>query len=70
MMLEMVHVRVTTGMASLVRTAAVLRCEKQMENFHVKSFPGWSVFIFKKSDFYVHLKWAVSSCNCFDNNSV
>jgi hypothetical protein len=42
-MLEMVHVRVTTGMATVVGTAAVLQCEKQMENFHVKSFSGWSV---------------------------
>jgi hypothetical protein len=41
-MLELVNDRVTTGMTTVVGTAAVLRLEKQMENCHIIGFSGWS----------------------------
>jgi hypothetical protein len=40
MMLEMVHDRAVTGVTRVVWTAAVLRCEKQMEKLPHYYFPG------------------------------
>ena len=38
MMLEMVQIRIATGVTRVVRTAVVLRCGKQMENYHIIIF--------------------------------
>jgi hypothetical protein len=39
-MFEMVHDRIAAGETRVVPTAAVLRCGKQMENYHITTFPG------------------------------
>jgi hypothetical protein len=40
-MLEMVHDRIAAGETTVVSTAAVLRCGKQMEKLHYKF--SWTV---------------------------
>jgi hypothetical protein len=42
-MVEMVHDRIGAGETTVVSTAAVLRCGKQMENYHIITFPGQSL---------------------------
>jgi SUMO ligase MMS21 Smc5/6 complex component len=37
-MVEMVHDRIAAGETTVVSTAAVLRCGKQMENYHITTF--------------------------------
>jgi hypothetical protein len=42
-MVEMVHGRITADETTVVSTAAVLPCGKQMENYHISTFPGQSL---------------------------
>jgi hypothetical protein len=42
-MVEMVHDRIAAGEATVVSTAAVLRCGKQMEKLPHYNFPGQSL---------------------------
>jgi hypothetical protein len=42
-MVEMVHDRIAAGETTVVSTAAVLRCGKQMENYHISTFPRQSL---------------------------
>jgi hypothetical protein len=42
-MVEMVHDRIAAGETTVVSTAAVLRCGKQMEKYHIITFPGQSL---------------------------
>jgi len=43
-MLKIIHNRVTTGVTTVVGTAAVLRCLKsKWKNCHIISFSGWSL---------------------------
>jgi hypothetical protein len=42
-MFEMVHGRITAGDTTVVSTAAVLQCEKQMEKLPHSNFPGQSL---------------------------
>jgi hypothetical protein len=42
-MVEMVHDRIAAGETTAVSTAAVLRCGKQMENYHIITFPEQSL---------------------------
>jgi hypothetical protein len=42
-MVEMVHGRIAAGETVVVSTAAVLRCGKQMGNYHISTFPGQSL---------------------------
>jgi hypothetical protein len=42
-MVEMVHDRIAAGEATVVPTAAVLRCGKQMEKLPHYNFPGQSL---------------------------
>jgi hypothetical protein len=37
-MVEMVHDRIAAGEATVVPTAAVLRCGKQVKNYHITNF--------------------------------
>jgi hypothetical protein len=37
-MVEMVHDRIAAGETTVVSTAAVLRCGKQMESYHITTF--------------------------------
>jgi hypothetical protein len=39
-MVEMVHDRIAAGETTVVSTAAVLRCGKKMEIYHIITFPG------------------------------
>jgi hypothetical protein len=42
-MFEMVHDRIAAGETTVVSTAAVLRCGKQMEKLPHYKFPGYSL---------------------------
>jgi hypothetical protein len=42
-MVEMVHDRIAAGETIVVPRAAVLRCGKKMENYHIPTFPGQSL---------------------------
>jgi hypothetical protein len=42
-MVEMVHDCIAAGEATVVSTAAVMRCETQMENYHITTFLGQSL---------------------------
>jgi hypothetical protein len=42
-MVEMVHDRIAAGETTVVSTAAVLRCGKQMKNYHIITFPAQSL---------------------------
>jgi hypothetical protein len=42
-MVEMVRDRIAAGETTVVSTAAVLRYGKQMENYHIITFPGQSL---------------------------
>jgi hypothetical protein len=42
-MVEMVQDRIAASETTEVSTAAVLRCGKQMENYHITTFPGQSL---------------------------
>jgi hypothetical protein len=42
-MVEMVHDCIAAGEATVVSTAAILRWGKQMENYHITTFPGQSL---------------------------
>jgi hypothetical protein len=42
-MVEMVHDLIAAGETTVVSTAAVLRCGKQMENYRITTFPGQSL---------------------------
>jgi hypothetical protein len=42
-MVEMVHDRIAVGKTTVVSTAAVLRCGKEMEKLPHYNFPGQSV---------------------------
>jgi hypothetical protein len=40
----MVHDRIAAGETTVISTAAVLRCGKQMGKLHIITFPGQSIF--------------------------
>jgi hypothetical protein len=42
-MFKMVHGNITAGNTVVVSMAAVLRYGKQMENYHISTFPGQSL---------------------------
>jgi hypothetical protein len=50
-MVEMVHDRIAAGETTVVSTAAVLRCGKKMENYHIITFPGQSLFKNRETQF-------------------
>jgi hypothetical protein len=42
-MVEMVNDRIAAGEATVVSTAAVLRCGNKWKNYHIITFPGQSL---------------------------